>query len=588
MCFKILNVMILFIIAQEKGFEEQIKEAAEYEVVAYYKPYIPYKYSPISDLKFVFSQINKNDAINIINELSNYVYPKDSSLAKEKLKSLKDEPKGIRDIILSALIFEGGDYSASYNKSFSVINSNITLTFEKIAYKIYIYSALNKGDFSEAYSTANYVIENFSDVDSIIYLACAEAFYYANQFEKVDFYSSKLYDNSDVNLRVLSLYVGGWNNLHLRRYNEALSLLNRAYSIANDEFLKSILKIGIAVAKFNLGDKIEAYNSITSLNENIFQKQSRAELLYYRGMIAFYNKKDDIIAEKDFSRFIQDFPKDERAPFVALKLADLYRFRGDLKNAISNLEWIRANFGKIQEKETALYLLGELYLALEDYQKSLYSYLQLIDEFPKSSYYSTAKLRAEQILTKLSTDNETYIETFKRYFPTSQSLADVYYYWGGKYLNDKNEQKASYYFYRLALEFPEYPKAKESIFIAGQLFLRLQKWSDASETFKRLIRLYPDHERIGDAYGGLALALLNQKSPENVISFLTEALKKQSNRLSEYDKGVIYMYLGLAYEDLGNMDKAREYLEMARNQFFGVGRTDMLDQVNQYLDRIPR
>jgi hypothetical protein len=56
MCFKILNVMILFIIAQEKGFEEQIKEAAEYEVVAYYKPYIPYKYSPISDLKFVFSQ----------------------------------------------------------------------------------------------------------------------------------------------------------------------------------------------------------------------------------------------------------------------------------------------------------------------------------------------------------------------------------------------------------------------------------------------------------------------------------------------------------------------------------------------------
>jgi len=580
--------MLLVIILQEKGFEEQIQEASEYEVIAYYKPYIPYKYSPVNELKFVFSQINNQNALSLINELSNYVYPRDSSLAKEKLKKLKDEPKGIRDIILNALIFEGGDYQGAYNKAFSIINSNITLTFERIAYKIYIFSSLNLGEYKEAYSIANYVIENFSEIDSIIYLACAEAFYYANQYEKVDFYSSKLYDNSDINLRLLALYLGGWNNLHLKRYNEALSLLKRAYEIANDEFIKTILKIGISIANFNLGDRINAYNSIVSINENMFKGQSRAELLYYRGMIAFYNKKDDIIAEKDFSRFIQDFPKDERAPFIALKLSDLYRFKGDLKNSISNLEWIRANFGRIYEKENALYLLGELYLSQEDYQKSLYAYLQLIDEFPKSSYITTAKLRAEQILSKLATDDESYIETFKRYFPTSPSLADVYYYWGGKYLNDKNEEKASYYFYRLALEFPEHPKAKESIFIAGQLFLRLQKWSDASETFKRLIRLYPNHEKIGDAYGGLALALLNKNDAEGVIKFLTKALSDDRGRLSEYDKGVIYMYLGLAYENMGSLDKAKEYLEMARNQFFGVGRTDMLDQVNQYLDRIPK
>ncbi|MEO0152868.1 MAG: tetratricopeptide repeat protein [candidate division WOR-3 bacterium] len=580
--------MLILLLTQEKGFEEQIQEASEFEVIAYYKPYIPYNYSPLNELKFVFSQINKNEAINMINELSNYVYPKDSLLAIDKLKKLKDEPKGIRDIILDALIFEGKDYEASYNKAFSIINSNTVLTFERIAYKIYIFSALNSGKYKDAYSIANYVIENFPETDSIVYLACAEAFYYANQYDKVDFYSSKLYDNSDNNLKVLALYLGGWNNLHLKRYNEALSLLNRAYSLSSDEFLKTILQIGIAVAKFNLGDKTTAYNSIISINENLFKKEARAELLYYRGIIAFYNKKDDIIAERDFSRFVQDFPKDPRAPFIALKLSDLYRFKGDLKNAISNLEWIRANFGKIPEKENALYLLGELYLSQEDYQKALYAYLQLMDEFPTSSYISTAKIRAEQILSKLATDDESYIETFKRYFPTSQSLGDVYYYWGGKYLNDKNEEKASYYFYKLALEFPEHPKAKESIFIAGQLFLKLQKWKDASETFRRLIRLYPNHERIGDAYGGLALAMLNQNNPEGVVQFITKALNEDRGKLSEYDKGVMYMYLGLAYENLGNLEKAREYLEMARNQFFGVGRTDMLDQVNQYLDQIPR
>ncbi len=580
--------MLVILLSQEKGFEEQIQEAAEFEIVAYYKPYIPYKYSPIQELKFVFSQINKNDAINMINELSNYVYPKDSLLAISKLKSLKDDPKGIRDIILNALIFEGGDYEGAYNKAFSIINSNTILTFERVAYKIYIFSALNSGKYKDAYSMANYIIENFPEVDSIIYLACAEAFYYANSYEKVDFYSSKLYDNSDNNLKALALYLGGWNNLHLKRYNEALSLLSRAYSLVKDEFLKTILQIGIAVAKFNLGDKISAYNSILSINENLFVGQSRAELLYYRGMIAFYYRKDDVIAERDFSRFIQDFPKDRRAPFVALKLSDLYRFKGDLKSSISNLEWIRANFDKIPEKENALYLLGELYLSQEDYQRALYSYLQLIDEFPTSSYIITAKLRAEQILSKLATDNESYIEIFKKYFPNSQLIGDVYYYWGGKYLNDKNEEKASYYFYRLALEFPEHSKAKESIFLAGQLFLRLQKWKDASETFKRLIRLYPNHERIGDADGGLALAMLNQNEPENVIKFLTKALNEDRGKLSEYDKGIIYMYAGLAYENLGNLEKAREYLEMARNQFFGVGRTDMLDQVNQYLDRIPK
>ncbi|MCS7245482.1 MAG: tetratricopeptide repeat protein [candidate division WOR-3 bacterium] len=580
--------MLLILILQDRGFEEQIQEAGEYEVVAYYKPYIPYNYKPLDELKFVFSQINKQDAINIINELSNFVYPRDSILAKERLKKLKDEPKGIRDIILNSLIFEGKDYEGAFNKSFSIINSNVIQTFERIAYKIYIFSALNLGKYKEAYSIANFVIQNFFEPDSIIYYACGEAFYYAHEFEKVDFYSSKLYDNADINLRVLSLYLGGWNNLNLRRYNEALSLLNRSYEIATDNFLRIILQIGIAVAKFNLGDKVNSYNSIVSMNENLFTGQSRAELLYHRGMIAFYNKRDDIVAEKDFSRFIQDFPKDERAPFVALKLSDLYRFKGDIKNAISNLEWIRLNFDKIMEKENALYLLGELYLSQQDYQKSLYAYLELMDKFPTSSYASTARLRAEQILSKLATDDEKYIDTYKRYFPTSPQLPDVYYYWGGKYLNDKNDEKASYYFYRLALEFPESPKAKEAIFIAGQLFLKLKKWSDASETFKRLIRIYPEHGRIGDAYGGLALAYLNQNNPEGVISFLTKALREDRGRLSEYDKGVIYMYLGLAYESIGNMEKAREYLEISRNQFFGVGRTDMLEQVNQYLDRIPR
>ena len=423
--------------------------------------------------------------------------------------------------------------------------------------------------------------------DSIIQWAIAEDIYYRGNYARAEELASFLYDSPDLELASLSLYNGGWSNLHLKKYREALDILKRGETKARRAELKNLIKIGEAIALFNLGNREEALRILLSIDEDAIPPESRKELLYYRGLVAYYNR-DDNTAMRDLSSFVQQFPDDERTPFVALRLSDLYRFSGKYKDAIANLEWIVSNFGHIPEKEHALYLLGELYYSQEEYEKALHKYLQLMDEFSHSEYIPAARIRVEQILTKLATEDEKYVKLFEEYLPNSPKLADVYYYWGSKYFESNDLEKAADYFYKLAIKFPENPKAPEALYIAGQIYLKMGRYADAAEAFKRLLHLYPNFKKRGEAYANVGIAMVNQGQIMEVIRLLEDALSKETRKLSEYDKALIYMYLGLAYEKAGNLEKAREYLERARNQFFAVGRMDKLEEVNRYLDALPR
>ena len=504
----------------------------------------------------------------------------------EEAVKQKVEDKKFRPIFVLVLLYHKGMYEDAYSYAFNLLNSEINEIFKPLIKRILVISALNAGEFGEISSYFMRDIQSGTP-DSIITWAVAEDLYYQEEFERSERIASRVYNSRDREISALSLYAGGWCNLHMKRYNEALGLLERAIERTNRQDLKSILKIGKALALFNLGKRQEAYSLISSIREDDIPEKSRRELLYYRGLIAYYNRYDDV-AMRDFSKFIQEFPEDPRAAFVALRLSDLYRFKGDFKNAIANLEWIVANFGKIPEKENALYLLGELYFSQEEYEKALHRYLQLIEDFNESDYISAARIRVEQILTTLATEDEKYIEMFERYLPNSPKLAEVYYYWGSKYLEKGDLEKAAEYFYRLAVKFPEHPKAPEALYTAGQIYLKMGRYADAIETFKRLLDLYPRFDKKGETYTGIGVALINEGRPLEAVKFLEEALRKEAPNLSEYDKALIYMYLGMAYEKSGNLTKARDYLERARNQFFAIGRIDKLEEVNRYLDALPQ
>ncbi len=582
-------ICIHLLLAQSpsESLEEEVVGQAEFEIEVYPKPFIPYEYLPLLEVRLFLREIGREDALYLLDTLyTNLVYPKDSVLARRKLERLEGLPEGTKELILSALLFQAKAYASSYALAFHTSNNTDVPTVKRLATKIYMTSALMEENYEVAYITANSYGELFEDEDPLAYWVSSESAYYMKNYEDAERKASQIYD-SQREISSRAYYISGWVSMHFGKYREALNQLLNAYERTSNEQLKHVLKVGQAVCYFNLGNRRRALEIVEGASEANIPHDALSELLYYRGLIYFYNRQDDK-ALRDFSRFIQEYPSDKRSAYIALRLADLYRFQGNIKDAIANLEWIVSNFGSIQEKELALYLLGELYFSREEYEQALYKYMHLIDEFPTSEYISTAKLRAEQILTKLATDDEKYVRMFEKYFPNSEKLADVYYYWGGYYFERKDYERSADYFYRLALKFPEHPKASESLFTAGQLYMKLKRWGEAVEVFKRLVELYPTYEKVGEAYANIGLSYLNMGEVGSAVKFLESALNEKAHLLNDYYKGLMYMYLGLAYERFGFLDKARYYLENARTFFFGVGRIDKVEEVNSYLDKLPR
>jgi len=580
-------IAILLVLQNPQNLEEEVLGEAEYEIEVYPKPFVSYPYDPTRDINRILIMEGKDSlAARIIRLRSNLDLLADSSSIATAIKKL-NAGKDVSPVLLTAFMYLKGYYSTASDMAFTLINSDIPDIYRSIIYRIYAISSLQARKYGQVSTMFLPSLEEGTLNDSIVIWAVAEDIYYRGDYVQSEKIQSRNYNSRDMELASLSLYGGGWSSLHIGKYREALGLFRKGEEKARRPVVKNLIKIGEAIALFNMGSRQEALSIIMSVDEKLIPPESRKELLYYRGLIAYYNRQDDQ-AIKDFSEFIQEFPTDRRAAFVALKLSDLYRFNGNYKEAIANLEWIVANFGRIPEKENALYLLGELYYSQEDYELALHKYLQLIEEFSSSDYIPAARIRVEQILTKLATEDEKYIEVFERYFPDSPKLVDVYYYWGSKYFQEGNLEKAAEYFYKLALKFPKNPKAPEALFTAGQIYMKLGKYADATEVFKRLLNLYPNFSKRGEAYANVGISMVNEGRVMEAIRYLENALRKEADKLSEYDKAVIYMYLGLAYEKGGNLQKAREYLERARNQFFAIGRVDKLEEVNKYLDALPR
>ncbi len=580
-------IAILLVLQNPQNLEEEVLGEAEYEIEVYPKPFVSYPYDPTRDINRILVMEGEDSlARQIVRLRSNLDLMADSSSIARAIERL-NAGEDLYPILMTAFLYLKGYFASASDMAFALINSDISDIYRSIIYRLYAISSLNAGKYGQVSTMFLPSLEEGALSDSIVVWAVAEDIYYRGDYVRSERIQSRNYSSRDMKLSSLALYGGGWSSLHIGKYSEALGLFRKGEARARRPVVLNLIKIGEAVALFNMGNRQEALSIILSVDEGAIPPESRRELLYYRGLIAYYNRQDDR-AIKDFSEFVQEFPTDRRAAFVALKLSDLYRFSGNYKEAIANLEWIVANFGRIPEKENALYLLGELYYSQEDYELALHRYLQLIEEFSSSDYIPAARIRVEQILTRLAIEDEKYIEVFERYFPDSPKLVDVYYYWGSKYFQEGNLEKAAEYFYKLALKFPKNPKAPEALFTAGQIYMKLGKYADAAEVFKRLLNLYPDFSKRGEAYANVGVSMVNEGRVMEAIRYLENALRREADRLSEYDKAVIYMYLGLAYEKGGNLQKAREYLERARNQFFAIGRVDKLEEVNRYLDALPR
>lgn len=143
----------------------------------------------------------------------------------------------------------------------------------------------------------------------------------------------------------------------------------------------------------------ERYKKALDLYQEVVSKYPRTKkaviALYGAGNCYFQLKNYDE-AEKSYTLLIEKHPRDKSIlPLIYLKLAYLYKIKGNTEEALKN-------FGRITSLDTGLkdlaYIeIGRIHEAQGKKEEAINNYQKMVENFPSSPWLSEAKSRLENL-----------------------------------------------------------------------------------------------------------------------------------------------------------------------------------------------
>ncbi|MGB9590670.1 MAG: tetratricopeptide repeat protein, partial [Candidatus Hydrothermia bacterium] len=486
-----------------------------------------------------------------------------------------------------------GRYWLSAKDLKSFINKNRGFPLGREARALAVLSYLYWGQYAEGQAVGSvYVREGEEDVERGFWngwtvWATGMCSYFKGDYEVAErYFLENISHNTDSIVVLYSRLGAGWCNLHEARPADAKTQLEIVLiSSPEGSDLAKCAELGVAIAIFNMGKYGEAY---AMLNE-IYMPQPKnpylaAEILYHRGFVCEVMRNFPE-SEHSWRKVIEDYGNMEKAAPAAFRLGESYAAGGDNEHAIPMLEWLIKQFPDYPKNNRAIYMLAEMYFSMKEYRSALIKFKEFIARFPYNRLVDDVKGRMSQTYYAIALEDEGILPEFEKTFPNSQELAEAYYYWAAKHyeegekLNSPAEyDTAASLFYKMATLFPKHRRAPDALFYAGQIYFNQKKYSYAASTMKKFVESYPENEHQSEAIQlvGISYVMLNQ--PKEAIKVLEDL----DSKLSESDiseKAVTLHYLGIAYIQIGNVEKASECLDEASLIYSNLGRMEDVEAV---------
>ncbi len=574
---------MLWVLFFQVDEEEVITGRAEYQITGYKRPV--YFYMP--DMR---SLVGWEDIFNLrfedsLNFVNSFVLPK-----KPAKKARKDE---LEDYYTKLAMYGVGLIKVGlFKEGIKALSEVIDHAFSKpeISYVIRTYFLLAltySGDYESARSYGSIFLSDYYNrpwnlgMGWVIW-ASGEANLYRGHFLQAESIYAKNINEGDGLVRELSRLGSAWANLYAQKFSDALSHSQRCQPYLSGVLLAHA-QIAEAIARFNLGD-IDGARSVFDGISLTGHPPTDAMVLYYRGFTYEALRMYDM-ALKNYQMVIQDYANLPISGEAAYRTYTIYLGQNKIEDAKNTLIWFVDRFPQHPETPRALYTLAEIYFSQKDYRNAL-SYLKRIyQNYPNSELYSIARQRAQQVYNVIAREDTVELWNFLREFPNSEDAADALIYWGGKLLDEGKDLLAARFYYKMGSEFPKHPQSPDALFTAGQIYFKNAMWKDATQTFKKIIDLYPKYKEVNKAKFYLAVSLIYDEKPVEAIKILKDELSRRD--LDDKERADLLKYLGLAYKEIGKSYEARNALEEARVLYFGLGKLDEVDNVDKLLQDIP-
>ncbi len=242
-------------------------------------------------------------------------------------------------------------------------------------------------------------------------------------------------------------------------------------------------------------------------------------------------KKDETLELSGDNRIVLVPLRDE---YLFNKGMDLYNEK-DYLGAVFYLSELKDEFPDSNYIDKALYYLGMSYYELDMLTDAIYSFEDLVLDHPDSEYVDDALFK----------------------------LGETYYSLG-------NYDKAIYYYKKLSDEFPESTYREKALYSLAKTYMDKGDNDEAIETFSVFVEDYPDSEYADDATYFIGYIHYSREEYDDAISIWEKI--KDDYSLGTWPDGSpilasVYFYLGEAYREIGDIEKAKKYYEEVIKDF---------------------
>lgn len=520
----------------------------------------------------------------------------------DQLKQMKFPPEeaGIGEYARGAIDYSLGKYTAAA-KNFELVIENYKQTFlRKPSMAMEMLSLVRDRKFKEALLKGNMYYSEMQDTvrpeaqDTSFDLwkgwyvyGLAEAHYYAGAYPEAELrYNINIKKQLTRDLVILSRLGLGWIAYHQKRYDDALAHFNSidgAVRARGDTSLIIALFLGKGVAKFNKGEYMDAFKDF-AIAALYTPRYESGEAIYFQGFAALALKSYGD-AVRLWERVVNEYPDHPRAALAAYRAADIYVKAAQVDKATALLEWEIEHFPGHPITPRAMYALGRNYTINKEFDKAIQVYEKFLYLYPDHELAPDVRKRVEDVYLAASTQDPKYAEQLAQKYPASDKAAEALFYQAGQAYQNGDEEKAADLFFRVANEFPNSPKSAEALYTAGALYLKQKKYQQAIQALKKYKDFFPNGQQIENVYDYLMKAYLASNDFNSAIQIGKEALQKFPE--SKNKANTLY-WIGFSYSQLGNSREAINYLQQARTLFEQEGNIQMVSQIDQILQILPK
>ncbi len=405
------------------------------------------------------------------------------------------------------------------------------------------------------------------------YFFIAESNYYLNNTPEAITYYAKAADLSyDNKLTLMSKVSLGWSYLKLTKYALAKQYFDEAQKLAEE---KGITTDDVFLGQANLysetGEYDKALDAYTHLIEN-FPNSNRLADAYLGRANIYYQQKDYTHAVRDYRVVIDKYSDDKSKQDVVEKsyfgLAWTYLKAGQPDLSIETFKTIKDRSDNKTVKISALVQIGDAYQDLNQFDKALDVYDQILGDYPESPY--TDYVQYHQGITLLKMDKieaaTLSFQSLQTNFPQSKYLNDVNYYLAVAYFN-KNDwtqaRKKIGEFIKNAI--PPNELLAEANYILGLSSYNLNDFAFAAEVFQKILKNFPEEPAvIRNAELNLAKCYYkSNKLDEAKNSLKLIALKYPDSEIAQE----ALILLGDYFLEEGNYESAINYYKELVSKF---------------------